>query len=92
MTSVMSNGVLAFLESDRGGTLADLRRFLVEAGFPAGGRRRPTPDGHMHVPVAAAQRSRVLDRRDSCPSFASRSRVTAVEVGNRLKMLRRVSA
>lgn len=33
MTSVMSNAVLAFLESDRGGTLADLRRFLVEADF-----------------------------------------------------------
>lgn len=33
MTSVMSNAVLAFLESDRGGTLAGLRRFLVEAEF-----------------------------------------------------------
>ena len=33
MTSVMSNAVLAFLESTRGGTLADLRRFLVEAEF-----------------------------------------------------------
>jgi hypothetical protein len=33
MTSVLSNAVLAFLESDRGGTLADLRRFLVEAEF-----------------------------------------------------------
>lgn len=33
MTSVMSNAVLAFLESGRGGTLADLRRFLVEAEF-----------------------------------------------------------
>jgi hypothetical protein len=33
MTSVLSNAVLAFLESDRGGSLADLRRFLVEAEF-----------------------------------------------------------
>ena len=33
MTSILSNAVLAFLESSRGGTLADLRRFLVEAEF-----------------------------------------------------------
>jgi hypothetical protein len=33
MTSVMGNAVLAFLESDRGGTLSDLRRFLVETEF-----------------------------------------------------------
>ena len=33
MTSVLGNAILAFLESDRGGTLADLRRFLVEADF-----------------------------------------------------------
>lgn len=33
MTSVLSNAILAFLESSRGGTLADLRRFLVEADF-----------------------------------------------------------
>jgi len=33
MTSVLGNAVLAFLESTRGGTLADLRRFLVEADF-----------------------------------------------------------
>ena len=33
MTSVLSNAVLAFLESTKGGTLADLRRFLVEADF-----------------------------------------------------------
>lgn len=32
MTSVLGNAVLAFLESEAGGTLADLRRFLVEAG------------------------------------------------------------
>lgn len=30
MTSVLSNAVLAFLESSRGGHLADLRRFLIE--------------------------------------------------------------
>jgi len=35
MTSVLRNAVLAFLESDEGGTLADLRRFLVEPGFRA---------------------------------------------------------
>ena len=34
MTSVLSNAVLAFLESDQGGTLADLRRFLIEPELP----------------------------------------------------------
>jgi len=33
MNSVLSNAILAFLESSRGGTLADLRRFLVEPEF-----------------------------------------------------------
>jgi len=33
MTSVLGNGILALLESDRGGTLADLRRFLIEPEF-----------------------------------------------------------
>jgi uncharacterized protein DUF87 len=33
MTSVLGNGILAFLESERGGTLADLRRFLIEPEF-----------------------------------------------------------
>lgn len=33
MTSVLGNAVLAMLESERGGTLADLRRFLVEPEF-----------------------------------------------------------
>ena len=33
MTSVLSNAVLAFLESDRGGSLLDLKRFLVERNF-----------------------------------------------------------
>lgn len=33
MTSVLGNGILAFLESPKGGTLADLRRFLVEPDF-----------------------------------------------------------
>lgn len=33
MTSVLGNAVLAFLESERGGTLADLRRFLIEPEF-----------------------------------------------------------
>lgn len=33
MTSVLSNAVLAFLESTRGGTLADLRRFLIETDY-----------------------------------------------------------
>ncbi len=33
MTSVLSNAVLASLESTQGGTLSDLRRFLVEAEF-----------------------------------------------------------
>ena len=33
MTSVLGNAILSFLESDRGGTLADLRRFLVEKEY-----------------------------------------------------------
>jgi hypothetical protein len=33
MTSVLGNAILAFLESEQGGTLADLRRFLIEADF-----------------------------------------------------------
>jgi type IV secretion system coupling TraD/TrwB family protein len=33
MTSVLGNAILAILESDRGGTLVELRRFLVEADF-----------------------------------------------------------
>ena len=33
MTSVLGNAILAFLESERGGTLADLRRFLVEPAY-----------------------------------------------------------
>ena len=33
MGSVLQNAILAFLESSRGGTLADLRRFLIELKF-----------------------------------------------------------
>lgn len=33
MNSVLQNAILAFLESDRPGTLADLRRFLIEPPF-----------------------------------------------------------
>ena len=33
MNSVLQNAILAFLESDRPGTLADLRRFLIEPAF-----------------------------------------------------------
>jgi hypothetical protein len=33
MNSVLQNGILAFLESDRRGTLADLQRFLIETPF-----------------------------------------------------------
>jgi len=33
MNSVFANAILAFLESDEGGTLADVRRFLVEKSF-----------------------------------------------------------
>ena len=33
MASVLNNAILAFLESSQGGTLADLRRFLLESGF-----------------------------------------------------------
>jgi hypothetical protein len=33
MNSVLQNAILAFLESSRGGTIADLRRFLIEPAF-----------------------------------------------------------
>jgi len=33
MGIVLQNAILAFLESDQGGTLADLRRFLIEPAF-----------------------------------------------------------
>jgi len=33
MNSVLQNAILAFLESDRSGTIADLRRFLIEPAF-----------------------------------------------------------
>jgi len=33
MNSVLQNAILAFLESDRGGTIADLRRFLLEPPY-----------------------------------------------------------
>lgn len=33
MTSVLSNAILAFLESETGGTLLELRRFLIEKEF-----------------------------------------------------------
>ena len=33
MESVLRNAILAFLESSRGGTLAELRRFLLDAAF-----------------------------------------------------------
>ena len=33
LNSVMNNAILAFLESSRGGTLADLRRFLLDSEF-----------------------------------------------------------
>jgi hypothetical protein len=35
MTSVLGNAVLAFLESTEGGTLVDLRRFLIDPAFRA---------------------------------------------------------
>lgn len=33
MTSVLGNAILAFLESDQGGTLSDLRHFLIENDY-----------------------------------------------------------
>lgn len=35
MTSVLGNAILAFLESENGGTLLDLRRFLIDPEFRA---------------------------------------------------------
>lgn len=36
MTAVLGNAVMAFLHSTRGGTLADLRRFLIDESYRAG--------------------------------------------------------
>jgi hypothetical protein len=33
LNSVLNNAILAFLESDRGGTLSDLQRFLIDASY-----------------------------------------------------------
>jgi hypothetical protein len=33
MSSVLQNAILAFLESEKGGTLSDLRRFLLDSAF-----------------------------------------------------------
>ncbi len=35
MNSVLANAILAFLESSKGGTLSDMRRFLIEPAFRA---------------------------------------------------------
>ena len=35
MNAVLRNAILAFLESDQGGTLADLRRFLIDPAYRA---------------------------------------------------------
>src|SRR5581483_6511642 len=35
MNSVLQNAILAFVESDRGGTLSDLRRFLLDPAYRA---------------------------------------------------------
>jgi hypothetical protein len=35
MNSVLNNAILAFLESKRGGTISDLRRFLIEPAYQA---------------------------------------------------------
>ncbi len=35
MNSVLANAILAFLESNKGGTLSDMRRFLIEPSFRA---------------------------------------------------------
>jgi hypothetical protein len=37
LNSVLQNAILAFLESDEGGTLADVQRFLLEPGYRDGG-------------------------------------------------------
>jgi hypothetical protein len=36
MGSVLQNAILAFLESDKGGTLADMRRFFIDPAYRAG--------------------------------------------------------
>jgi len=46
MNSVLANAILAFLENERGGTLMDLRRFLVEKEFREGYLRTVT-DPHI---------------------------------------------
>ncbi len=46
MNSVFANAILAFLESDQGGTLVDLRRFLVEKPF-RDAYLKTVPDQHV---------------------------------------------
>lgn len=46
MNSVLANAILAFLESTEGGTLVDLRRFLVETSF-RNAYLKTVPDPHV---------------------------------------------
>jgi hypothetical protein len=48
MDSVLANAILAFLESSRGGTLFDLRRFLVEKAYREEHLKSVTDDGVVY--------------------------------------------
>lgn len=48
MDAVFANAIVAYLESDRGGTLADLRRFLVDKAYRAEFLTTVTDDAVVH--------------------------------------------
>lgn len=70
MDSVLANAVLAFLESTRGGTLFDLRRFLVEKEFREDFLRTVTDDSvkyfweHEFQLIAGKPQASILMRLD----------------------------
>lgn len=70
MDSVLANAVLAFLESKRGGTLFDLRRFLVEKEFREDFLKSVTDDSvryfweHEFQLIAGKPQASILMRLD----------------------------
>ncbi len=71
MDSVLANAVLAFLESTRGGTLFDLRRFLVEKNFREDFLKTVTDDAvkyfweHEFQLIAGKPQASILIRLDT---------------------------
>src|SRR5262249_33603303 len=64
MASILGNAVLAFLESNRGGTLADLRRFLIE---PTHRNEFLTTVGDPHVAYYWKKEFPLLSGRPQAP-------------------------